>query len=178
MPIPPVRFFSPAAERAAEVNALTASNFAATNPATLGTFSAVLGQVLAALGPLALDTTLTNIGTGTTGNAGGAAGFGNTVFTLLLLNSLGAGQATNTQSVGQQLLVAQLLFNSTDTSDSTGLGTVATEDIASALAQQPGANDTLLAQLSLAATQLNPILFSASGLADAFQLGNDTGAPA
>jgi hypothetical protein len=80
--------------------------------------------------------------------------------------------------VGQQLLVAQLLFNSTDTSDSTGLGTVATEDIASALAQQPGANDTLLAQLSLAATQLNPILFSASGLADAFQLGNDTGAPA
>ncbi len=184
MAVAPIHFFSPAAERAAEVAALTAQNTAAaaaTNPTTVGTFSAVLGQVLAALGPLGLDNTLSNIGAGTT-NTAGAGSFTNSLFTLLLLNSAGAGQTTGTptaaQAAAQQLLVTQLLFGATDNTDTGGFGSEVTAQVTAALAQLPGANSTLLNQLALASTQPNPIVFSASVLAQAFQIGNGTGLPA
>ena len=70
MAISPIGFFQPdtAVNAAADVQSfanLTAlSNLTGLSPTTLTTFSGTLGQVLAALGPLGLDTTLT--GTGTT----------------------------------------------------------------------------------------------------------------
>lgn len=176
MAIAPVRFFSPQAEAAAAVNTL-AANLSGTNPTPVTDFSAVLGQVLAALGPLALDTTLTSLGTGST-TTGGSGGLAGTVFNLLLLNSLGIGQNTAPPAV-QQLLATQLLFSATDTTDATGISNVGNDELATALAQQQGgANSTLLTQLAAASTQPNPIIFSASTLAEAFQIGNGTGSPA
>jgi hypothetical protein len=171
-----VRFFSLQAEEAAAVNTLTASTLPGTNPTT-GNFADVLGQALAALGPSALDTTLATIGTGNTNN-GVLGGLTNTLFTLLLLNNVGNGQNVASQPALQQLLVTQLLASSTDSTDSSGLGAVGTQDLTAALAQQQGANSTLLSQLAIASLQPNPILFSASALAQAFQIGNGTGLPA
>ncbi len=179
--IPPIRFFAPAAQAsAAAALAATATPTAATtvtgaNGATLTSFSTILGQLLADLGPLAFDTSLTSIGSGST-NTAGASGLVNTVFNLLLFNSLGVGQTT-TQPALQQLLVSQLLFSATGTTDTSGLGAVGTEQLDAALAQQQGANNPLLTQLANVSTLPNPILFSASGLAQAFQIGNDTGSP-
>jgi hypothetical protein len=176
MAITPIQFFSPQAQQAAPVNTL-AANLSGTNPTTVNTFSAVLGQVIAALGPLATDTTLTSVGTGNTAT-GGSGGLSSTVFNLLLLNSLGVGKNTAQSAAVQQLLTTQLLFSATDTADTTGLNNVGTSQLTAALAQQPGANATLLTQLAAASTQPNPIIFSASTLAQAFEIGNGTGSPA
>jgi hypothetical protein len=166
----------PFAATAAATN-VAATSVAATGATTLGGFSAVLGQLLANLGPLALDTTLTTAGTGTTNGGGSVAGLTNTVFDLLLLSQLGLGQNA-TQPTVQQLLVAQLLLSSTNSgSDTLGLGTLVAEQLASALVQQ-GAGANLVAQTNAASTQPNPIVFSSSVVAQAFQIGNDTGTPA
>ncbi|HEX5271114.1 MAG TPA: hypothetical protein VFW33_11525, partial [Gemmataceae bacterium] len=99
-----------------------------------------------------------------------------------LLNSAGVGQNTGTptaaQSAVQQLLVTQLLFGATNNTDTGGFGSEVTAQVTAALAQLPGAaNNPLLSQLAVASTQPNPILFSASVLAQAFQIGNGTGLP-
>jgi hypothetical protein len=176
MAVLPVRSFSLQAEEAAAVNSLAAAPLPGTNPTTQGTFSDVLGQVLAALGPSALDSTLAMVGTGTTNT--GVLGLTNTLFTLLLLNNVGNGQNVASQPALQPLLVTQLLGSSTDATDSSGLGAVGTQDLTAALARQQGANSTLLSQLAIASLQPNPILFSASAQAQAFQIGNGTGLPA
>jgi hypothetical protein len=193
MAIAPISFFTHTTQaQAAQLQAATATTNAAataataattaTNQTTLATFSAVLGQVLAQLGPLAIDTTLTNIGNANANNTGGVVGLSNTVFSLLLLNTLGLGQGTGTgtgtQSAAvQQLLVAQLLVSSTGTTNALGLDSIAEEQLGAALAQQ-GTNSTFQAQLAAASTQPNPIAFSSAALAQAFQIGNGTGLPA
>ncbi len=183
MPVTPIDLLTNAgrANAAAQLQATTNATAAAApaaNQATLATFSAVLGQVLAQLGPLAFDTGLTTIGNGNNANAGaGANGLTNTVFDLFLLNSLGLGQVS-TQPAVQQLLTAQLLFGETGATDTLGLNVVVEQQIAAALAQQQGAGATLLAQTNAASTQPNPIVFSAGVLAQAFQIGNGTGSPA
>jgi len=176
MAISPINFFTTATNAAAGVQSfanLTAlSNATGLPPATLATFAGTLGQALAALGPLTLDTTLAGTGTNT---AAPVSGFTNTLLNLLLLNSLGQGQATG-QSTAQQLLTTQLLSNAVNTTDSLGLSTVASNQLLSTLIQQ-GSNGNLFAQLNNLSTQLNPVIFSASVLAQAFQIGNDTGTP-
>jgi hypothetical protein len=179
MAISPINFFSPnpAANAPADVQSfanLTAlSRLTGLSQTALATFSGTLGQVLAALGPLALDTTLAGTGTAT---APPVAGLTNTAFELLLLTSLGQGQFT-AQSVVQQLLTTQLLLGAVDTRDTLGLSTVASNQLLTRLIRQ-GANGNLFVQLNNLSTQLNPILFSASVLAQAFQIGNETGTPA
>jgi hypothetical protein len=180
MAVLPVRFFTQTAETnaaaalaAATPTATAATTAAATTQTPVTTFAAVPGQVLGALGPLAFDTTLTNIGTGINTSGGGLSSI---VFILLLLNSLGLRQITS-QPAAQQLLITQLLFSATNTSDSTGLGAIGTADLTTALAQQATSN-TLLTQLTNVSTQPNPILFSAGALAQAFQIGNGIGEPA
>jgi len=183
MTVLPIRFFAPTAES----NALAAATAAATpaaatatatvtaaNGTALTTFSAVLGQLLTDLGPLAFNTTLSTIGSGN--NTGVAGGLVNTVFNLLLFNSLGVGQGASSPAA-QQLLLTQLLASATDTNDTTGLGALGTQQLDAALAQLQGTSNNLLTQLTNISTQPNPILFSASTLAQAFQIGNDTGSP-
>ncbi len=99
------------------------------------------------------------------------------MFNLLLFNSLGVGQTTNKQPAVQQLLLTQLLASATDTTDSTGLGAVGTQQLDAALPQLQGPSNTFLTQLTNVSTQPNPICFSSSALAQAFQIGNDTGSP-
>jgi len=197
MAIIPINFSTPSTQPNALVQAQLAANAAArlqptanataaaavtgTNQATLGAFGGVLGQVLAQLGPLAFDTTLTTIGGGANGTTGGGAvgSLTNTVFDLLLLNTLGVGPTANQPGV-QQLLVTQLLLGAVNSTDSTGLGSLAAEELAASLTQQQQGTtvNPLLAQLATASTQPSPIVFSAGALAQAFQMGNGLGLPA
>ena len=182
MAVTPIHFFSPTAQAnataalAAAATPTAAAAATGVNQATEAQFSAVLGQLLADLGPLAFDTTLTSLGNGNN-PAGAATGLVNTVFNLLLFSSLGLGQSATTPAA-QQLLVTQLLLSATGPNDSLGLGAVAEQQLATALAQQRAAGNNLLAQTINVSTQPNPILFSAGALAQAFQIGNGTGSPA
>jgi 3-oxoacyl-ACP reductase-like protein len=189
--IAPVHFFSPSAEAraaaataaqatAAAAAATAAGTTTAASAATATDFNTILGQLLAELGPLSLDTSLANIGEN---NNGGnpVGGLTNTVFTLLLFNSLGLGKITSQPTV-QQLLLVQLLLGATGTNDTLGLGSLATEQLATSLVQAGVGNtnttNNLLTQLTNVSTQPNPILFSAGALAQAFQIGNGIGLPA
>jgi hypothetical protein len=174
----PVNFFSPfAANAPADVQSfanLTAlSNLTGLPTTTLATFSGTLGQILADLGPLALDTAPGANGTTTTAPA---TDLTNTVFDLLLISSLGQGQFT-AQSAVQQLLTTQLLLGDVGTTDTPGLSTVASDQLLTTLVRQ-GSDGNLFVQLNDLATRLDPMLFPASVLAQAFQIGNDTGTPA
>jgi hypothetical protein len=174
--IAPIQFFAPAGALATVAPTAAAAATGA-NQATLVSFSTVLGQVLAQLGPLAFDTTLSSLGSGNNNAGGTSGGLTNTVFNLLLFNALGLGPSA-TQPAAQQLLVTQLLLSATgNTTDTLGLGAVAQEQFDAALAQQGTANNLLL-QTANASTQPNPILFSTAALAQAFQIGNGTGSPA
>jgi hypothetical protein len=187
MPITPINTLTPRVEAnaAARLAATVAANAApaataataaaAATGTNLTTFTATLGQLLATLGPLALDTTLTTVGNGNNGGASPTTGFANTLVALLLLNSLGQGQISSQPAV-QQLLLSQLLFSTAGTGDALGLGLVAEDQLAAALGQQ-AAGASLLAQLNNVSTQPNPIIFSSGALAQAFQIGNGTGSP-
>ena len=167
------------ANAAAQVAALTAGAAAnppnTTNPTTPTDFAAILGQLLAELGPLAFNNTLTNIGSN---NPGGTSfsSFTSILFDLLLFNSLGLGQIT-TQPTVQQLLLTQLLATSSDSTNSLGLGGVADQSLATTR-EEPGTVNDLLVQLDNVSTQPDPVVFSAAVLAQAFQIGNGTGSPA
>ncbi len=189
MAISPVNFFSPFRTSAANdvqsfanlsalssLTGLPATTLAAlsgTAGQVVTTFAGTLGQLLADLGPLALDTALG--GTGTT-TAAPATGLTNTVFDLLLLSSLGQGQPAG-QSAAQQLLTQRLLLGTVNTTDQLGLTNVATNQLLTTLVRQ-GADGNLFVQLSDLATRLDPQIFSASVLAQAFSIGNDIGTPA
>lgn len=182
MPISPINFFAPptqpkpAGEPQALANPTALSSLTGLSKAALASFSATLGQVLSALGPLALDTTLTATGTGAGGQAAAPlAGFTNTFIDLLLLNSLGLGQFAS-QSVVQQLLLTQLLVSSTATADPLGLSALATDQLLTTLVRQ-GTDGSLFVQLNSVTTQPSPMLFSAGALAQAFQIGNGVGTP-
>jgi hypothetical protein len=187
MPIAPINLFArTAATNAADQLAATATtattaptanavNTAAVTGTNLTTFTATLGQLLATLGPLALDTTLTTVGAGNNTGAAPTTGFANTLVDLLLLNSLGQGQFPSSP-VTQQLLLSQLLFSTAGTGDALGLGLVAEDQLAAALVRQ-GADGSLFVQLNNVSTLPNPIVFSSGALAQAFQIGNGTGSP-
>src|SRR5262249_28116532 len=137
MAISPVSFFSRAAANAPAdpvtfVNLTALSQPTGLPATTLATFAGTPGQVLADLGPLALDTALGGTGTAA---AAPATSLTNTTFDLLLLTSLGQGQFT-AQSAVQQLLTTQLLLGNVGTTDALGLSTVATYQLLTTLVRQ------------------------------------------
>ena len=144
-----------------------------TNQQTLNTFAGILGQLLADTGPLTLNTALG--GTAPT-TAAPATALTNTFFQLLLLTQLGQTQNTG-QNAAQQLLSTQILLNTVNTTGTLGLNTVATNQLLGTLVRQ-GTNGNLFVQLNNLSAQLDPMLFSASVLAQAFAIGNETGTPA